>query len=528
MYPGDPGPLGNECAGVISAIGRRRHRPARRRRRRRDGRSQFRDLGRRACGADGAQAAGDWLSSQAATVPVTFLTAQYALRRAVRTSSRGDRVLIHAITGGVGMAALQLALRAGAEVFGTAGTPAKRALALLARRAPRRRLALACVCRRRHARRPAAKVWTSCSIRSPATSSLRASRLLRRGGRFRRDRQDRHLGPARRWPRSSPGIDYHALYLGEVAAARPLFVRGMLAELLADIAAGTLAALPHRAYPIDGAEQAFRFMGAGSAHRQNRHHAAAAAVDPRRRQLSRHRRPRRPRPRCARWLAGAGRAAPGAAGRRAPMPAARAAYCRTARLPASRYALRRRTSPTRRSSQRLLADIDTTMPPLRGVLHAAGIVDDAMLSELSGSVSRAVMAPKVRGSWHLHDSTAHRARSTSSSCSRRVPRCWVRRGRATTPRRTPSWTRSRTGAAPRGCRARASTGAAGPRSAWPRRSVTAPPSLGGDGTRDDRARTRHAACCTRVSARQPFAAGGGIAAGARAPARDARRRSSAS
>ena len=64
----------------------------------------------------------------AATVPVTFLTAQYALRD-LAGIKRGDRVLIHAVTGGVGMAALQLALRAGAEVFGTAGTPAKRELA---------------------------------------------------------------------------------------------------------------------------------------------------------------------------------------------------------------------------------------------------------------------------------------------------------------------------------------------------------------------------------------------------------------
>src|SRR5690242_14735254 len=38
----------------------------------------------------------------------------------------GDRVLIHAAAGGVGLAAVQLALRAGAEVFATAGSPAKR------------------------------------------------------------------------------------------------------------------------------------------------------------------------------------------------------------------------------------------------------------------------------------------------------------------------------------------------------------------------------------------------------------------
>ena len=37
-----------------------------------------------------------------------------------------DRVLIHAAAGGVGLAAMQLAKQAGAEIFGTAGNPSKR------------------------------------------------------------------------------------------------------------------------------------------------------------------------------------------------------------------------------------------------------------------------------------------------------------------------------------------------------------------------------------------------------------------
>ena len=56
MYPGDPGPLGNECAGVITAVGEGVDDLAGRRRRGRDGRPQLRDLGDRARGADRAQA----------------------------------------------------------------------------------------------------------------------------------------------------------------------------------------------------------------------------------------------------------------------------------------------------------------------------------------------------------------------------------------------------------------------------------------------------------------------------------------
>ena len=69
----------------------------------------------------------DMTLEEAATVPIAFLTAHYALHVLGRMQS-GDRVLIHAATGGVGLAALQMARRAGAEVLATAGSPAKRRL----------------------------------------------------------------------------------------------------------------------------------------------------------------------------------------------------------------------------------------------------------------------------------------------------------------------------------------------------------------------------------------------------------------
>ncbi|MCA9140353.1 MAG: acyltransferase domain-containing protein, partial [Planctomycetales bacterium] len=62
---------------------------------------------------------------QAATIPIAFLTAQYALDECARIRP-GERVLIHAASGGVGIAATQLARLAGATVLATAGTDAKR------------------------------------------------------------------------------------------------------------------------------------------------------------------------------------------------------------------------------------------------------------------------------------------------------------------------------------------------------------------------------------------------------------------
>ncbi|GAB3844820.1 hypothetical protein GCM10027610_059940 [Dactylosporangium cerinum] len=64
-----------------------------------------------------------WTYAQAATVPVVFLTAWHGLVE-LASLRRGERLLVHAAAGGVGMAAVQLARHLGADVYGTA-SPAK-------------------------------------------------------------------------------------------------------------------------------------------------------------------------------------------------------------------------------------------------------------------------------------------------------------------------------------------------------------------------------------------------------------------
>ena len=50
----------------------------------------------------------------------------------------------------------------------------------------------------------------------------------------------------------------------------------------------------------------------------------------------------------------------------------------------------------------VLESISASMPPLRGVVHAAGILDDGLLQRLDERRLRKVMAPKVEGAWNLH------------------------------------------------------------------------------------------------------------------------------
>lgn len=55
----------------------------------------------------------------------------------------------------------------------------------------------------------------------------------------------------------------------------------------------------------------------------------------------------------------------------------------------------------------LLKDVERTMPPLAGIIHAAGVVDDGVMLQQTWSRFAAVMAPKVQGAWNLHVSTRH-------------------------------------------------------------------------------------------------------------------------
>ena len=125
MYPGNAGPLGGECTGTIVSV----RLPA----------SSRLQIGDRVIAVgpgchDGYVCVRQELAihrpanftlTDAAGFAIPFLTASYTLEHLAKLQ-RGERVLIHAATGGVGLAAVQIAQHAGAEIFATAGTAEKR------------------------------------------------------------------------------------------------------------------------------------------------------------------------------------------------------------------------------------------------------------------------------------------------------------------------------------------------------------------------------------------------------------------
>jgi acyl transferase domain-containing protein/surfactin synthase thioesterase subunit/acyl carrier protein len=54
---------------------------------------------------------------------------------------------------------------------------------------------------------------------------------------------------------------------------------------------------------------------------------------------------------------------------------------------------------------RILGEVHATLPPLRGIFHCAGMLDDGILDQMDWSRFSAVTAPKVKGSWLLHNAT---------------------------------------------------------------------------------------------------------------------------
>ncbi|MEV4383940.1 acyltransferase domain-containing protein, partial [Streptosporangium sp. NPDC049644] len=188
---------------------------------------------------------------QAATIPVTFLTAYYGLMD-LAGLREGERLLVHAGTGGVGMAAIQLAQRLGVEVFATA-SPAKwevlRSLGI-----PDDHIASSRSAEFEERFREVCGERGIDVVLNSLTGELidASARLLRPGGRFvemgKLDIRDQG---------QFPGLVYHWFDMLDAGFER---LQQILAELMELFAAGELRPLPFTAWDVRRGREAFRFM----------------------------------------------------------------------------------------------------------------------------------------------------------------------------------------------------------------------------------------------------------------------------
>lgn len=348
--------------------------------------------------------------AEAATIPVAFLTAHYALNHLARLA-RGERVLIHAAAGGVGLAALQIARLAGAEIFATAGSQEKRALVLslgAAHVMDSRSLEFADEIRQITGGRGVDVVLNSLSGEAIAKSlSVLApyGRFLEIGKRDIYQNSRLGLSPFRQ------NLSFSAIDLSQLLRDRPDFAAERLDGLMRQFERGELIPIRHKEYPVTEAPLAFREMA------QGKHigkivltmNAADVPVSP----SATTRISFRPD---ATYLITGGvrgfglaiadwmieRGARNLALLGASQDSARSAQAHFAGMEGVTAVCAAVDVSDFDALGGFLAKIQGEMPLLRGIIHAAMRMNDGLLRDLDDARFADVLNPKARGAWNLH------------------------------------------------------------------------------------------------------------------------------
>jgi acyl transferase domain-containing protein/acyl carrier protein len=396
LYPGDPGPIGGDFAGIVTQLG--------------SGVTGL-EVGQRVYGfMQGAFSSRfnvpvqlvapvpDGLSPvAAATIPAAALTARLAFDWA--QLQPGDRVLIHAASGGVGLAAIQMAQQHGAIVFATASTY---------KRATLRKMGVKYVYDSRttdFADQILADtngagvdvVLNSLTNEGFLEATVRATA---QNGRFA-EIAKRDIWTPEQMAAARPDIAYEIVALDVTTLQNPEHIKRLLTEVSDGMASGEWTPLPAEIYPLTEARAAFRRM-------QQARHIGKIVL-----QIPNPLQPRADRSylitgglgaiglHTASYLAQLGAGDIVLTSRRAPDADAQ----RVIEEITERYRCRIHTFAADVGDEsevaKLLDRIRAELPPLAGVAHLAGVLDDALLSQQSLERFRTTLAPKAFGACHL-------------------------------------------------------------------------------------------------------------------------------
>jgi NADPH:quinone reductase-like Zn-dependent oxidoreductase/short-subunit dehydrogenase/acyl carrier protein len=343
----------------------------------------------------------------AATIPVAFITAYYALVHQARLR-RGEWVLIHGGAGGVGMAAIQVARSRGAKIIATAGSPAKRALL--------KALGIQHVLDSRSTSfvdgvRRITEDGVDVVLNSLANEAMEQSvACLRSFGRFvelgKRDYvSNTHLGlrPFRK------NLSYFGVDVDQLVGRRDTGAK-VFADVMRRFRDGTFTPLPHAVFDAERAAEAFHLM-------QHSAHIGKLVIRPPSTDTVR----KPPLPfavsatgthlvtgafggfglETVRWLAEKGARHFVLIGRRGAASAEACAVVDDLRARGVQILCDPCDIADEAALARLMAKARATMPPLVGVTHAAMVLDDAIIANLDEDRLHRVLEPKVRGADNL-------------------------------------------------------------------------------------------------------------------------------
>jgi acyl transferase domain-containing protein/surfactin synthase thioesterase subunit/D-arabinose 1-dehydrogenase-like Zn-dependent alcohol dehydrogenase/acyl carrier protein len=352
---------------------------------------------------------------QAAALPLSYMTAWYALVHLGRLRA-GERVLIHSATGGTGLAAIHIARHLGAEVLATAGTEAKREWL--------RRQGIAAVMDSRsfdfsdQVLAATGGEGVDVVLNSLSGPAIEASlAVLGQDGRFiELGKTDIYANRALELGPFKKSLSYHAVDLAALGEHRPQRFAALLAEVMSLIEKGMLPPLPVEAVPIARAVDAFRKMA------QTQHIGKLVLtlcdLDGQVRVPVRDKVTIRGDAsylvtgglgglglKVAEWLAKQGAGHLILMRRAGDLSFEQRAVVSALAARGTRVSIAKGDVGNRAQLEKILADIHNSGMPLRGIIHAAGTLDDGLVMQQTPLRFRTVMGPKVQGAWHLHELT---------------------------------------------------------------------------------------------------------------------------
>ena len=351
---------------------------------------------------------------EGSTILCAFSTACYALYELARLRP-GERILIHAAAGGVGLAAIQVARQLGAEIYATAGSKEKRDfLHTLGVRhvSDSRSLAFA----------EDIRAWTGGAGVDVVLNSLGGDALAVGVGLLAPYGRFVEIGKLDIYANNRLGLrafrnnlSFFAVDIDRLLVERADFAGSLSHKILEQFQDRRLFPLPHRVFPSARLADAFRYMA--KAKHIGKIVVSLQDAEISRRQPARAKEPIAIRPDAtylvagglgglglavARWLADAGARHLFLFGRSGASSEEARTTLATLRQEGVEVRVAQADVTSENDVRTVLDEVSHSMPPIHGIIHVAMVLDDAPLAEMSNFRMRQSLAPKVQGAWNLH------------------------------------------------------------------------------------------------------------------------------